>query len=835
MNEGMVFILFGIAALMVGAISRSILKYLLLPYSVVLLLLGIATGLLLRHYSADDSSLSFALSSITSIDPHLILFLFLPTLIFESAFSMETHLFKRSFTQIALLAIPGLLLAVIGTAYILYEFLPLDWPWILCLLFGALISATDPVAVVSLLKEVSSRKRLETLIEGESLINDGTAIVLFSIFSGLLLSADSFSLFQGVIDFFRVAIGGLLVGVIFGYLALLWMERVLNNPTVEISISIFSAYLIYFLAEQVLHLSGVVAVVAMALLFAGPGRTRISVQSAEFLHSFWEMMAYLANTLIFILVGLIVALKVRLDIIEWWWILGALYIAILCIRALSIAILMPILRRIGIGITNEKAIVLVWGGLRGAVSLALALSIIEHPAISPEVGEQILFFTAGIVVLTISINASTMKWLLKYLGLSGLPTSKQNTVIKARGLVYQQLKNELNDLKHEPLLLRVNWPLVGKRLFANNEAEMSQGLLGEQNLESDILEKELEMAFHRRLLETERRFYWQQYRCGGLERLAVTKLVHGVENALDGQPELGPRGSLFRYWQAPKLVKIMSGIPWVNRFSLNLAFNHMALGYEVARGYILAQSQLQKVAVELASSEGSLQNVCEVLAKNRKRVMQMIQQLQESFPEVAYSLETQTASRLLLNRERFLINKLVADAHLESSEAQKMIEDVDNQLMALRKMPRFTTSQDYLVILNQVAWLSKEQWLPNEKGQSNKKDWLKRKNKALLFLCRHATRRIHSKGDVLIKEQDNARAIPILCRGQVSYGQVSYNKAGTSLGLEAFITGHFKHELKCEGPCDFIWLDLNAIRELCSINEDLAGLISLEVQKQLEM
>ena len=118
---------------------------------------------------------------LADIEPHLILLLFLPTLIFESAFGLETHLFKRMFSQIAILAVPGLLVTTTLTAALVYYLFPWSWSWAVCFLFGALISATDPVAVVALLKEVSSRKRLETLIEGESLLNDGTAIVLFTL------------------------------------------------------------------------------------------------------------------------------------------------------------------------------------------------------------------------------------------------------------------------------------------------------------------------------------------------------------------------------------------------------------------------------------------------------------------------------------------------------------------------------------------------------------------------------------------------------------------------------------------------------------------------------
>ncbi|WP_432459754.1 cation:proton antiporter domain-containing protein [Agarivorans sp. QJM3NY_25] len=807
-DTGIFFILFAIVALLLGALLRSVLKKSILPYSVALLLLGLAAGLVLRSFNFKLEGLSEALITVTSIDPHLILFMFLPTLIFESAFAMETHLFRRIFSQIALLAVPGLMLAMLATAGLVHAVLPLDWSWALCLLFGALISATDPVAVVALLKEVSSRKRLETLIEGESLLNDGTAIVLFSLFLGLLSHTESLTFFEGVNEFFRVVLAGLLLGLTIGYLALLWMDRLFNNPMVEISISIASAYLVYFIAENVLHVSGVVAVVTMAILFAGPGRTRISVQSADFLHSFWQMMAYIANTLIFLLVGLIVALKVRLDLLEWWWILAALYLGVMLIRALSIAILMPILGRISIGLSWQKACVLTWGGLRGAVSLALALTLVNHPQIEPLVGQQILFMTAGIVVLTIVINGSSMGWLLNKLQLSGLPHSKQVTVNKAQHLIYRELNQEIKVLKQDPLTIRADWTKIAKGLqLSENDLDDSLG--------GDAESGELSIAYQRRLLETERQFYWKLYRSGGLERLAVSKLVDGVDRALDGAPSIGPREVLFHYWKTPLLVKLLGRISWLSRLSLSLSFNQMALGYEVARGYILAQDHILQIATELAPTPQIADVFTQQIAHNKTKVLEMIWQLQESFPEVAYSLETQTASRQLHNKERFLITQLVEEAQLEQAEAQKMLDDVERRLMALRNMPRFTTPSDFCSILKQVTWLAQA------------------KERSLLSLSRHAWRRIYPQGELLQRRGEQADAIAILCRGKIQQHQQKIDTLGSCLGLEALLTGHFQQDIYSEGPCDLIWIDLNVLRSVSSEDPKLAERLSVELQQQL--
>ena len=435
-DSTVLIIMFIVFALLFGALIKSFNKVLTSPYSVILLLAGLSLGLYSRsqHMQENLPALNDMLNDLVLIDPHLILLLFLPTLIFESAFAMETHLFKRMFSQIAILAVPGLILTTSLTAVFAYYFFPWQWSWTVCFLFGALISATDPVAVVSLLKEVSSRKRLETLIEGESLLNDGTAIVIFTLFYGLLTAAgeNNISLLTISSSFLSVVFFGFFIGLFVAAIVIFWIGRLFNQPIIEITLTISAAYIAYFLAENIFHVSGVVAVVTLALLLASIGRTKISPEVADFLHHFWQMMAHIANTLIFILVGLIIASRIRLDVLEWWLILGALYICIQLFRASSVAIFMPLLQRIGIGITLAKASVLVWGGLRGAVSLALALIIAQDSILSKEIGDQILFLTAGIVVLTIIINSSTMTLLLKKLGLDKLPPAKQVSLDKAQ-------------------------------------------------------------------------------------------------------------------------------------------------------------------------------------------------------------------------------------------------------------------------------------------------------------------------------------------------------------------------------------------------------------------
>ncbi|MBT7039501.1 MAG: hypothetical protein HN921_06640, partial [Bacteroidetes bacterium] len=315
---------FIIIALVIGTATRHFLKKTPLPYTVLLMIFGIGLGLLVRFDVFENlhghfwHTLNNALHWAGTIDPHVILFIFLPILIFEAAFAMDVHTFKKTVGNAAILAIPGILLALFLTGGMVKGLSAIDigfkdWGWKLAFLFGVVVSATDPVAVVALLKELGASKKLGTLIEGESLLNDGTAIVLFFVFMAIL----PFELHvhgggnSVLYEFFRVALGGIIMGLLIGGITLIWVRRVFNDAMIEITLIVVAAYLTFYVAEHFFHVSGVLGLVALGLAMASAGRTRISAEVQHFLHEFWELAAFIANTLIFVIVGVVIAERTR--------------------------------------------------------------------------------------------------------------------------------------------------------------------------------------------------------------------------------------------------------------------------------------------------------------------------------------------------------------------------------------------------------------------------------------------------------------------------------------------------------------------------------------------
>lgn len=818
-NTGLLVLIFVIISLVIGALTRNILKGSQIPYTVALLVIGLMIGLTERSevLGTDFHVASQTLDLVSNIDPHLILFVFLPILIFESAFGLEVHLFRRIFSQIVTLAVPGLIVCTALTAVFAKYVFPWDWSWPVCFMFGALISATDPVAVVALLKEVSSRKRLETLIEGESLLNDGTAIVFFTLFYGMVVAtSDNAGISLGSVswDFIWVVSGGLISGLICGWIAVFWIGKVFNDPMIEITVTIATAYVCFIVAEA-FHVSGVVAVVTVAIILAGVGRTRISPEVAGFLHHFWEMMAFIANTIIFLLVGVLIAHRVQLDSTEAWINLGLLYIGIMIIRAFSVTIFTPILKRISIGFTKEKAIVLVWGGLRGAVSLALALAVAQDSNIPKEISDHILFLCAGIVFLTIFINGMAMLPVLRWVKLDRLPPAKEATVKKAQSKITHSLCDFVPQLEKNEFLQSANWDEIGHviNLSSTEETETEE--------KEEVSHEDLSIACRRRLLETERKHYWHQFEDGLLSKRATNKLVEAVEKALDGEPTISPRNSLHQYWQAPKLLNLFKKIPGLRNIAISSSFERLSIGYDIARGFIHAQDEILSYLPTLAPSKEAEADIQMEIMMNKRDTYARVEQLRATFPEVLCALETYAATRLLLNKERSVINQLVSAGVLDKPEAKRMIEDVETRMLKQQTKPTKMLPPDPEKLLRQISWL--EGIAPE----------------TITKLAKCLEDKINTTGDVVMKSGLEGKALAILARGSVEIIIEEKNVEvvqdilgpGHVIGLMALLTGTYDTTVKANTPIEALWLPIEKLRPIMAQDHMLAENISKLMQQ----
>lgn len=340
------------------------------------------------------------------LTPDVILTLFLPALLFEGSLKIELRRITTDIVPLLLLANIGVLIATLVTGFVIY--FAVGMSLIVALLFGSILSATDPISVLSIFKELAVDERLAVLVEGESLLNDGTAVVLFQI---LLASAigGGVGLASGAGQFLLSVAGGALLGLAPGYLVSKLTKRI-DDAQVEITFTTILAYGSFLLARH-LHLSGVIATVVAGLVVGNvAAKTGMSARTLTALRSFWEYASFIINSLVFLLIGL----EVRLGgVLRAWKPILIAIVAIFLGRILSIYTLVPFGNMFSKRIPFAWQHVMVWGGLRGALSLALALSLDS----AFPYRDQILNLTFGVVVFSILVQGLTIKPLLRMLRL----------------------------------------------------------------------------------------------------------------------------------------------------------------------------------------------------------------------------------------------------------------------------------------------------------------------------------------------------------------------------------------------------------------------------------
>ncbi|MEL6780211.1 MAG: sodium:proton antiporter, partial [Cyanobacteria bacterium J06597_16] len=396
--------------LLVACLSAIALRKLHFPYTIGLVIIGLALGF------GAEAIPGLEMLTDLNLSHEAILFLFLPPLIFESALNLNARLLLRNITPVLVLATAGLLMATAVVSALMAWLTPLSWQE--SLLFGALISATDPVAVIALFKELGVPNQLVVLVEGESLFNDATAIVTFNlILAAAAMETENLAV-AGLTEFFSSFLGGILVGVSLAWLMSYLIVAARRSPFIQGTLTAILAFGTFILADHNLHVSGVIAVVSAGIVTSWIISSQLKPDSREFLNELWEYLSFLTNSLIFLLVGLASA-QVLQEVEELRVLLLALGVAIAAVlvsRALAIFTLIPLVNRVHTAppIARGEQTILLWGGLRGAVGLALALSL-ENEI---ENGHFVVALTLGVALFTLLIPGTTMGHLINYLGLN---------------------------------------------------------------------------------------------------------------------------------------------------------------------------------------------------------------------------------------------------------------------------------------------------------------------------------------------------------------------------------------------------------------------------------
>jgi monovalent cation:H+ antiporter, CPA1 family len=451
------FVLLVIAALLVVVgFCQPLAAYLKLPLPVLLGVVGVALGgfptlfaqlgWATRPDPFADIFVELPVSSETFI------YVFLPLLVFEAGIVTDVRRTLDDAAPILLLAIVATLIttAVIGLALWPIAGVPL----VVCLLLGATIATTDPAAVIAIFRDVGAPARLTRLVEGEALLNDAAAIALFAVLLGMIVSAREPDIGSGLSEFFSSFIGGGVLGLLAGRALLGVIPWVRDDRLAEATLTVALAYGVFIAADRLFHVSGVVAVLGSGLAISALGRSRIAPYNWSFLTDLWDQIGFWARSLVFILASILVPRLLGSVGLHDLLLLAALVIAALAARILVLFVLVPPLEffKLTQPISSAYKLAITWGGLRGALTLVLALAATENAALGPDVKRFVAVLATGLVLFTLFVNGTTLRLVIDLLGLARLSPRNQVLRDQVLALSYAEVCDSVRNMARDHAL-----------------------------------------------------------------------------------------------------------------------------------------------------------------------------------------------------------------------------------------------------------------------------------------------------------------------------------------------------------------------------------------------
>ncbi len=369
-------------------------------------------------------------------NPDLLFYVFLPILLFESSYQLEFRKLAKDATFVNLLATVGIAVSAFTVGFLMVNLFQL--PFIFSFLFAAIISSTDPVAVISLFKDLGVSKRLVRLVDSESMFNDATSVVLAKLFLSIALAGlNTSSVIDGAINFVYVIVVSIAFGCGIAFVASKVLHYIENELAIELTVSVMLALTSFLVAEHVLTGSGIISVVSSGLFLGNYGKLSISPQIKPVFHEFWSYLAFIANSIVFLLIGL------NFSFTFFWSNIGllfGLYAIVQLGRMASVyglGLLHNLFNKAG-AVKLEMLHVIQWGGLRGALPIAVSLSVtnllpagVELASVFSLAELQLLFnYTVGVVIISLFVNGSTIEYVVRFLGLNQLkPIARVETSV----------------------------------------------------------------------------------------------------------------------------------------------------------------------------------------------------------------------------------------------------------------------------------------------------------------------------------------------------------------------------------------------------------------------
>jgi monovalent cation:H+ antiporter, CPA1 family len=686
--------LLALALLLLAAGSAIFFKKIKFPYTIGLVVVGIVLALLINYIPK--------LGSLTNvlIFHDIIYYVLLPTLIFDAAVNIDSRLLVKNLLPIFALAAPGLVISTILVGFLITLTTPLTLGP--SLLFGALISATDPVAVISLFKDIGAPKRLTILVDGESLFNDATAIVLFNIILAIIITGtriNGITIGLGVLNFLFVFLGGLLTGVIIGFIAVLIINCSRKEPLTPIAISTVLAFASFIIADHYLKMSGVMSTLGAGIVISWYGGVRFTDEVKQYLLQFWEYASFVANSFIFLLLGLI-EWRLIYDIGHSKNLLLYIIYAILAVTVARILVVYGIIPILKFFPKYEKIdlkyqTIIFWGGLRGAVPLALAFSLTS----SFEGHRLIIELTLGVVLFTLLVQGTTTKLLIKWFKLDQLSLFEKIMCYQAKLISIANGKEIINKLKAQKYLSINNLELVNKSY--DDAGKKTKEYLSDLQKDPEFNSNTIRKLLWYEAVSVEKNAYKLLFDKGLISESVLRELFINIESQRDDiksgrLPEIDLNGVPVEIKIRSFVYHILKLISPKSKFIKRIKYKTIVSKYEMTLAMITANNHIKSVFGRMPEMYGLQREIiieCQNFYKQRaKNSIKQRKKLEHFITK--FNLQKQTIYRAVINAELDSIKELELRGNIPFSVATILTDDIENKISKIARNNESFTKAD---------------------------------------------------------------------------------------------------------------------------------------------
>ncbi len=760
------------------AVAEPLASRLRLPFSVILALLGSAIGAGAAWFLA--TPLTDALNPVAQailglpIKANVFLYLFLPTLLFQATLDLNIRRMIDDWAPILLMAVVAVIVATLFVGWALYWTSGLTLA--ACLLIGSIVSTTDPSAVVSIFRSIAAPRRLSRIIEGESLLNDAAAVALFGLFFAFVVAGLPDPDFARALDRLpSLILGGAAVGWVIAAVALRLMQAIGGHFTAIATVSVALPYLAYLAAEQLAGASGVVAVVTSGLVLNLGGPARLGPASWASLRGSWNLLAHWAGALIFILAALLIPRLLK-DVS--FFDLGLILVVVAAAFAARIVVLfgmMPLLEvaRLSPPVSTPYRLAILWGGLRGAVTLALALAVTESVAAPPEVRRLVGALATGFALFTLVVQGGTLRWVIRRLGLDRLTPLDRALADQVVAVALQSVREEVAETTENYGLARETVRDEAKRFAERLDSAVDAAEEGAEILDRDRVTLGL-LA----ISGAERDLILERFR----ERAISSRLADRIVADADRVIEQTRTAGRFGYRRAARRV-----LEYGRLFRLTaFLHNRLRISYPLAIALADRFEMLLAQRLVLRDLDGFVDRrirrihgrrvgdiLKELLESRVEETERALEGLRLQFPGYAEELERRFIRRTALRLEEREYDQLREDGLIGAELHASLLSDLNDRRAALERRPKLDLAAKPADLLRHFPLF----------GDLSDRS-LKRLNRALKT-------RFVQPGETILKKNEPPRTVYFIASGAVEVetaGQIHRLGRGEMFGQIAVLS-----------------------------------------------